>query len=277
MDYAFTTLGCQEWDLTTIIDRASEYGFGGVDFRGYLGELELFELPEFTTEVDRTVRRFGDAGLDVPCFSSSVRLMSRQPEQRRAAEDEIRAYAELCERFGARFIRVFGGGVGQTPRDEAIDMAAENLLRFSELARPHGATVLLETHDDWVRREHLLPLMQRGQAGGAGLLWDTHHTYRPGGESPADFWQALGPYVRYSHWKDSRVAPSAPRGHELCLVGAGDIPLEQTLRCMVKGGYRGYLALEWEKKWHPELDRPEVAFPAFVSHMNRLMKQVGAS
>jgi fatty-acyl-CoA synthase len=26
-------------------------------------------------------------------------------------------------------------------------------------------------------------------------------------------------------------------------------------------GYRGYVSVEWEKKWHPELADPEVALP----------------
>lgn len=29
------------------------------------------------------------------------------------------------------------------------------------------------------------------------------------------------------------------------------------------------ISLEWEKRWHPELDEPEVAFPAYAAWMNR--------
>ena len=36
MKIAFMTLGCPNWDLDTIITRGREYGFDGVDFRGYL-------------------------------------------------------------------------------------------------------------------------------------------------------------------------------------------------------------------------------------------------
>jgi len=36
---AFTTLGCPDWDLDTIISKAAEFGFDGVDFRGCRGEM----------------------------------------------------------------------------------------------------------------------------------------------------------------------------------------------------------------------------------------------
>ena len=39
MKLAFTTLGCPDWDLDTIISKAAEFGFDGVDFRGCRGEM----------------------------------------------------------------------------------------------------------------------------------------------------------------------------------------------------------------------------------------------
>ena len=35
-------------------------------------------------------------------------------------------------------------------------------------------------------------------------------------------------------------------------------------------GYQGYYSLEWEKTWHPELEEPEIAFPAYVDWMHNL-------
>ena len=37
------------------------------------------------------------------------------------------------------------------------------------------------------------------------------------------------------------------------------------------GGYDGWLTLEWEKKWHPEIEEPEVAFPGYARYMRGLM------
>ena len=32
-------------------------------------------------------------------------------------------------------------------------------------------------------------------------------------------------------------------------------------------GYAGYLSFEWEKRWHPEIEDPEVAFPRYIEYM----------
>lgn len=58
--------------------------------------------------------------------------------------------------------------------------------------------------------------------------------------------------------------------HELCLMGDGDLPLAAFFRVLREGGYDGYYTLEWEKKHHPELADPEVAFPRYVEFMTAL-------
>ncbi|TFG88068.1 MAG: sugar phosphate isomerase/epimerase, partial [Hyphomicrobiales bacterium] len=105
MKLAFATLGCTQWDIDTIIARAVEYGYDGVDFRGYLGEMEIFKLPEFATGLDDTISKFEDAGLEVPCLSTSARVYANPAE----ALEEIAAYCPLCERLGAPYMRVFAG------------------------------------------------------------------------------------------------------------------------------------------------------------------------
>ena len=29
------------------------------------------------------------------------------------------------------------------------------------------------------------------------------------------------------------------------------------------GGYRNWISVEWEKRWHPEIEAPEVALPQY--------------
>ncbi len=57
MKLSFMTLGCPTWDLDTICARGREYGFDGVDLRGYLDTLDVTTLPMFTTEAAKTRRQ----------------------------------------------------------------------------------------------------------------------------------------------------------------------------------------------------------------------------
>jgi len=51
------------------------------------------------------------------------------------------------------------------------------------------------------------------------------------------------------------------------LLGDGDVPVKRMLDLLVAGAYDGYAILEWEKRWIPNLQEPEIAFPQYVAKM----------
>jgi len=53
-------------------------------------------------------------------------------------------------------------------------------------------------------------------------------------------------------------------------MGDGQVPHQAIDQVLKNGNYHGYLSLEWEKRWHPEIAEPEVAFPQFVEYMKSL-------
>ena len=75
MKFSFTTLGCPDWDLDTIISRACELKYNGIDFRGYKDENDIWKHPEFSCDAEDTYARISGKGLEVPCLSSSIRLL----------------------------------------------------------------------------------------------------------------------------------------------------------------------------------------------------------
>jgi sugar phosphate isomerase/epimerase len=276
MKIAFTTLGCPKWDLGKIISSAVEHGYDGVDFRGYMGELDIFKFPEFSSDLKQTARRISDAGLELSCFASSARVFSKTDEEAAGHLDEVRSYAEICGHFQTHFIRVFGGGIGDVPREQAIDIAAGNLARMAGVAEDNGVCVVLETHDDWLCCDHLKPIVEQVDSPAVGILWDVHHPYRMIDEQPSKTWDTLGKWIKYTHVKDSYTKEGSGRSYQLCLTGEGDIPLGEIVKVMKDGGYDGYLTLEWEKMWVPEIEEPEVAFPCYSKVIREICASLGA-
>ena len=272
MKIGFTTLGCPLWDMDTIIRRAVEYGYDGVDFRGYRKTLDLYRCREFSSGIKETIRKFADAGLETPCFSTSAHVFTQEPAERSAALDEVRRYAEICALFNGKYLRVFVGRLEGTPRPLALEDAGEALREMAAAAGEYGIILLVETHDDWTSGADLAPLILAADPPGAGVVWDTHNTVRLCGEPPAETWRALGARVRYTHWKDSIPCEDSPEGYRLCLPGEGDIPFRAIFECLREGGYDGYLAFEWEKRWYPEIEEPEIAFPRFAQVMRDMIK-----
>ncbi len=271
MKLSFSTLGCPSWDLDTIIRKANEYNFDGVEIRGIRDQLDVSRLPEFTRLANQTWRQFSDDCIEIACFSSSIHMA--EPDQSKRAEhlEKLKRYAELCEQFETPFIRIFGGQIGDLSWEQAIDEAVETLEKMIKIIRYFDAKIVIETHDDWMTADHFKVLMEQVNSDKAGILWDVNHPFMFIGEAPEETWEKVGKWIYHTHWKDSKIAIDTVMGFEPCVMGQGDLPHEQIYDVLKNDGYDGYLSLEWEKRWHPELPDPEMAFPQYVTYMKKLI------
>ena len=262
MKLAYTTLGCPDWNLDQIIQNTKEYGFDGIDFRGYLKDLEITWTPEFSSQAAETAKRIADAGLEVPCFSTGISVNGGEKKQRDNLV-EIQRYAKLCPIFGTSFLRVFGQG-DASPREQAVDNFITNIQPLLNIARDYGVVILLETHDTWTESGRINEVMQRVNSPSLRVLWDIHHPWKVSNETLNYTWNTLGKWVSYTHWKDATAED------KLCLMGKGIPPLKEWYRLLKSKGYNGYCTLEWEKRWHREMEEPEIGFPDFVRYMKNL-------
>ncbi|MGD8466461.1 MAG: sugar phosphate isomerase/epimerase [Anaerolineae bacterium] len=245
MKISFMTLGCPDWDIDTICARGQEYGYDGVDLRGYLDQIDITLLPEFTTQAPETRRKLEDAGLVAKTFSTTN-------------------------------VRIFGGGdLAEYPHRELSKHGCECAARILEIDGARDLRWLFETHDLWVKAQHCRLLLESVPDPAFGALWDLGHTYRVGGEEPADSLQAIGPRVGYVHVKDAVYNPASPLamedGWHYVLPGSGELPLKESISLLRENGYDGWLLFEHEKRWHPELPEPENVFPAFVDWIRPLI------
>lgn len=274
MKISFMTLGCPTWDIDTVCARGQEYGYDGVDLRGYLDEIDITLLPEFTTQASETRRKLEDAGLVVSGISTSIRVCDRGAMERNL--DEARRTIAVAKAFGTPAVRVFGGGdLAAASREELANVGCECVTRILEVDGARDLHWLFETHDLWVKAQHCRMLLDRIADPAFGALWDLGHTYRVGGEEPADSFGAIGPRVGYVHVKDAVYDPASPLamqdGWRYVVPGTGDLPLEESLALLQENGYDGWLLFEHEKRWHPELPEPEEVFPRFVDWIRPLI------
>jgi len=93
-----------------------------------------------------------------------------------------------------------------------------------------------------------------------------------GKEKPGDTHAALKRWIRHTHLKDSRPEGADRR---YVLTGTGEVPVEDQVKVLAGAGYPGYYCLEWEKKWHPEIEEPEIAFPHYARVMGEYLAAAG--
>lgn len=259
----FSTLSCPDWTWERIVSEAQRIGFSGLEVRGLEGEMYLPRVQPFLPEnIDATRAHLAELGLTIVCLGSSAAFHVANVEPPVA---EAKEYVDLARRLQAPYVRVFGNNVpASAERSEVARQIAAALQEVGEYAEGTGVQVLLETHGDFCRSEHLLEILQNVDTQAVGLVWDIHHTVRHGGESVEATYRMLGSYIHHVHLKDARLVDGRSVA---CLPGAGDVPLAEAVRVLRRGGYAGWYSLEWEKRWQPSIAEPEEVLPAFVRYM----------
>jgi len=268
MKLTFMTLGCPKWDLDTICRRGREYGYDGVDFRGYLDTLDITLLPLFTTHAEATLRRLNDAGLEVSAISSSIQVCVADKGKENL--DEARRTIAAARALKCSNVRIFGSGdLKAHTREELVATGRGCIENILTLDSAHSLHWLFETHDLWVKASDCRLLLESIPDPAFGAIWDMGHTYRIGGEAPKDTFDALKGRVGYTHIKDAVYEPghalAMEDGWRYVLPGAGSLPLAESIELLKGSGYDGWLQFEHEKRWHPNLPEPEEVFPAFAS------------
>jgi sugar phosphate isomerase/epimerase len=264
MKLAFSTLGCPNWNLDQIIDAARQHGYDGVELRFYQGSLDLVAaLASFPGGPREFRHRLERVGLAICCLDSSV-VLSKPDTGIGDAEQMI----DLALALAAPYVRVFGGDVpeGDT-RESCLKRAADKLARMGQRAAQRGLRVLLETHDAFSSGAQVAELLAAAGEVGTGAIWDVHHPAAMG-ETPTQTAKLIGRQTYHVHVKDGKG------GGKLTPLGEGDVPLRDIVRELHAIGYKGYLSLEWEKAWVPELAEPEVAFPQAARYLSDLLKEL---
>lgn len=271
MKLAFSTLGCPNWGIEEIIDCGVKNAFSAIEFRGIGEQLDLCKAVNFSSgQIADTKNKLQDAGLQASCMSSSVLVLASivNEKSRRHAVNAVREYIDLAHTMNAPFVRVFGGDIPESiTHIEAEARAAEMLNEIGDYARQSQVTVLVETHDALCDSEKLQKLISLVNHDAIQVLWDIHHPYRMANEKIAYTMENLRGHVRNTHLKDSLAAKNAH--FHYVPIGEGDIPLIEALTLLQDDGYQGFLTLEWEKRWHPELAEPEIIFPHYATTMRK--------
>jgi sugar phosphate isomerase/epimerase len=257
--FTLNTLGAPTWTLEDAAKNARAYGYAGVDLR--LIDGEVISLDSVRANRERIKELFPVDELPVATLQTSVRLATREPQSRRAALEEGNAWIDLAAELHVPVIRFFAArNPPEIDLESSIQVVGEMLALLSEHARQCAVKIGVETHDEFASARTVARALAFSPSDVTGAVWDMWHTTRAG-ESPADCMDLLHGRVINVHLKDARRIAG---DWQLVLLGEGDIPVEEGLRSLDRIGYAGCISVEWEKKWHPEIAEPEVAFPQYM-------------
>ena len=257
---AFSTLAFPDATLAAAASAGRRWGYSGIELRLIDGELIDPSMP--SADRAQVRRTLAAAGLPVVAVDSSIRLTGDDPGP------ELHRFLQLASDWEAPLVRVFGGALPADSSRARADcspahrdqlLAAAGVLEDAvPLASRLGVAIGVETHDAFSASSVVAGLLALVPSDLVGAVWDSHHPHRMG-ETPAEVYANLGPRILLAQVKDARRIEGGK--WQLVLLGAGEVPVRDMLGLLAAGGYPHWISVEWEKRWHPEIEAPEVALP----------------
>jgi sugar phosphate isomerase/epimerase len=274
MKIAFSTISCPAYTVGQMVQAAQAYAYDAVELYALEGgRLTVDILEERLPEIRRT---FKDAGVPICSLNSWGQFSMTDPAARATMEKQVTRALELAVELDCPQAKTFGGALPKdVPAETVFDYAAEHIGRIAERAEELGVRLLLETHDGFSPSGHVKAILDRVPSPGFAALWDVHHPFRMG-ETPDQVDAALGARVGHVHVKDcNRAAPGEDKW-DYVLLGEGELAphVQGAIQRLAKRGFSGYVSVDWEKQWHPEIADPEVALPHFAQ---KLREYIGAA
>jgi sugar phosphate isomerase/epimerase len=264
--FAFSTLACPKWSIEEVIEHSTKMGYDGVELRLLNGQ--VIDPVRDDQAVKGAVLLSRDQGLDVCALDTSCRLNQNDPLERARQIDALRIWIELAHETHVPVLRIFGGevkpDVDPKPAPELEDTWMVEALGIVAIqAEQAGVTVALETHDAFSSGKRVGTILQQVDSPAIGVLWDSHHTFRCG-ETTDEVLSLFKNHIAHVHIKDSQQIPNSDTV-QYVLMGEGQVPVAEQLQKLSQIGYNGYISVEWEKLWHPELADPEIALPEYIA------------
>jgi sugar phosphate isomerase/epimerase len=250
-----------------VLSLGRSWGYAGVELRLIDGELiDPAMRPEARARVRRTLAA---AGLPAVAVDSSIRLTGADPGT------ELRQFLELASDWEAPLVRVFGGELADDGpgRRAQLEAAARVLEEAAPAAERLGVRIGVETHDSFSASAVVAELLALVDSAAVGAVWDSHHPHRVG-ERAADVWANLGHRILLAQVKDARPDPMREDGWQLVLLGEGEVPVRDMLALLSGGGYQGWVSVEWEKRWHPEIADPDLALPQHLAVLGTWIREM---
>ena len=263
---AFSTLAFPDATLAEATALGRSWGYAGVELR--LIDGQLIDSSISAAERLRVKQTIAATRLPIVSADSSIILTGQE------AGPELRRFPELANDWESPIIRIYGGLLAEEPETRRTQMEAAGVLEKAiPLAERLGVAIAIETHDSFSASLVVAELLAMVQSKWVGALWDTHHPHRMD-ERPAEVYEHIGSRVLHVQVKDARRSAAHKGGWQLVPLGEGEVPVREIIRLLAAGGYGGYISVEWEKYWHPDIEEPEIALPQHLMVLREWVKEL---
>lgn len=263
MKLSFSTKGWHNRTFEDFCEIAKDLKFKGIELHNIYGELFTAKDGAFQDySTAKTLRKLYELKLSIPCIDTVCDPSSK--ENKEESLKEIKACIDIASRLHIENIRIRACG------SDNIEEKTENISKFIgevlPIAEKAGVTLLVETSGPFADTARLRDLLDSFACDNLAALWDMYWPYFNENEQPETTIKNLGAYIKHVHIKD---AIKTEGGNEFCLIGEGELPIDEMMLSLRSVNFDGFISLEWDPKWCEELDDMEIIFAQFVNFVKQ--------
>ena len=260
MKIGFTSRVCPEWDLATIVSRAAEFGYDGVELGAVQGEVHLPAVKALTESPEAVKELFSRHNVELAALGTGETLDSWNDHEVSASRARVLEVIELAGRLACPYVRV---PIGSVPKGDnryrALSRIGSMFTMLASAAARHGVTLLIENGGDFVGSDDMWFVVDHVGHPAVAACWNPcpamTRTERPTTSIPR-----LGRYLRAARICDG-VFDVQGRFGGYRLPGTGDVELPRMLDLLRGLLFRGYLFFDWPKAAVPDLPVAETVLP----------------
>lgn len=264
MKLAFSSVACPNWNLATMVEKAKEFGYSGIELRGLEGQMHLPLAPQIASNPGKIADLMDNTGVNLICLSTSAAFHYQDRQVVARNQAEVRQYIELAGKLRCPYVRVFGSEVprmkfsllGFERRETTMHRIAEALRELADYAARHKVTILIENSGDFTDSVSMWYIVDAVGSPGLRCCWNPFNAMTHG-ERPTRSIPRLGARIGLIHLTDGKFTDGNFEG--FALPGEGNLELYRLIQLLKGIAYQGYLCLDWPKLWEPGLAEPDVA------------------
>ena len=253
MKLSFSTRYMPDMPLSGYLSLAREQKYKAVEIYDIYKECFGGEKPSFSeTGVFSTKRKQLNTGISISQldFPFDISDPADYEENLRKAEEIIITASNI--------------NVSLVKATALIDKetAVSFIKDIIDVAIRENVIILIETAGIFNASAVLCELLDSFASDFLGACWNMYSTFFEGKEDAEITIKNLGAYVKSVSIND------ADNNGDHVLIGEGILPVCDMINALRSVNYNGYVSIEWDPAWLPEIDDFEVILTFFESHMN---------
>lgn len=269
MEISVFTLAFPGFKAEDVVSASARIGFDGVDIRTRQdGHIYIDATKDYRKELLDLAKSHSICFYGIYSYLGEG-MASTEDSLMKSELKRLEAHIDLAVDLGATHVRIFDGG---------NERAEKNLVRFIESckagclrARDKGVYIGIETHGNlaWDGESCRRIISETGSES-LKIIFDPANIYCYG----------LNPIVEAEKIKEDILSVQfkdfVKLNHKTkyVLLGDGQVPVSEIIDFLKKEKFDGYIVVEYEKWWHPELPDPLVGLRHELSYLKKSFEQV---